>query len=250
VPKSFELRDIVSVTCARLHFVFPFILYEMGNFSLVALPANVLILPFIPFTMGLGFVTGFLGLIWYALAVLSGFFLIYFCITSSGGNQFFLQIFRFLAAFSFPNFPLWLTILIYAYFIYKLFGRDMKDFFYRKRQNIKFWSTDIFFTKKIPRARAVALPSLQNLTFCRFYCAILKFSSITSQFRFAKKSSMYCFFPWRLIINDIRHVPTYRCRAPNRAHSAGQCACSSIQAGISCLDFYPSRALPSPPPLS
>ena len=51
----FKLRDIISVTCAAYVFVLPFILYKMGNLSLVALPANALILPFIPFTMILGF---------------------------------------------------------------------------------------------------------------------------------------------------------------------------------------------------
>ncbi|HTE48877.1 MAG TPA: ComEC/Rec2 family competence protein, partial [Candidatus Paceibacterota bacterium] len=35
VTKSFELRDIVSVTCAAYIFVLPFILYKMGNLSLV-----------------------------------------------------------------------------------------------------------------------------------------------------------------------------------------------------------------------
>ncbi|MGH7249783.1 MAG: ComEC/Rec2 family competence protein, partial [Minisyncoccia bacterium] len=73
VTEKFQLRDIISVTCAAYIFVAPFILYEMGNFSLVALPANFLILPFIPFTMLLGFITGFLGLVWYVLAIPLGF---------------------------------------------------------------------------------------------------------------------------------------------------------------------------------
>ena len=65
VTERFGLRDIVSVTAAAYIFVTPFILYKMGNLSLVALPANILVLPFVPFTMMLGFITGFLGLIWY-----------------------------------------------------------------------------------------------------------------------------------------------------------------------------------------
>ena len=55
ITPRFKLRDIISVTCAAYVFVLPFILYKMGNLSLVALPANALILPFIPFTMILGF---------------------------------------------------------------------------------------------------------------------------------------------------------------------------------------------------
>src|SRR3989338_4821165 len=50
VTKSFGLRDIISVTCATYIFIMPFILYKMGNLSIVALPANILILPLIPFT--------------------------------------------------------------------------------------------------------------------------------------------------------------------------------------------------------
>ena len=65
ITPRFKLRDIISVTCAAYVFVLPFILYKMGNLSLVALPANALILPFIPFTMILGFLTGFVGLVSY-----------------------------------------------------------------------------------------------------------------------------------------------------------------------------------------
>jgi competence protein ComEC len=127
VPEHFNLRDIVSVTCAAYIFVFPFILYEMGNFSLVALPANVLILPFIPFTMLLGFLTGFLGLIWYVLAVPLGYLAYLFLHYELGVISFFSNLP--FAAFTFPDFPFFLTLIIYAYFIYRLFGRVIREFF-------------------------------------------------------------------------------------------------------------------------
>jgi len=127
VTKKFGLRDIVSVTTAAYIFVFPFILYKMGNFSLVAIPANILILPFIPFTMLLGFITGFVGLIWNILAVPFGFVSYLFLQYELGVINFFAK--APFAAFSFPDFPLSLTILIYLYFIYRLFGRDIKIFF-------------------------------------------------------------------------------------------------------------------------
>lgn len=127
VTKNFGLRDIVSVTSAAYVFVFPFILYKMGNFSLVALPANVLILPFIPFTMMLGFFTGFAGLLWYGFAVPFGFISYLFLHYELSVISYFSKLP--FAAFSFPDFPLWLTILIYIYFIYKLFGRSIEKFF-------------------------------------------------------------------------------------------------------------------------
>lgn len=61
ITPKLGLRDIVSVTTAVYIFVLPFILYKMGNLSIVALPANILILPLIPFTMLFGFLSGFLG---------------------------------------------------------------------------------------------------------------------------------------------------------------------------------------------
>jgi competence protein ComEC len=131
VTDSFQFRDIVSVTCAAYIFVAPFVLYEMGNFSLVALPANILILPFIPFTMLLGFITGFLGLIWYVLAIPLGYISYLFLHYELGVISFFSHLP--FAAFSFPNFPLFLTLLIYAYFIHMLFGRSIKSFF---RENL------------------------------------------------------------------------------------------------------------------
>jgi competence protein ComEC len=127
VPDKFELRDIVSVTCAAYIFVFPFILYEMGNFSLVALPSNVLILPFIPFTMMLGFMTGIVGLIWSVLSVPFGYVSYFFLHYELSVISFFSNLP--FASFSFPDFPLFLTILIYAYFVYRLFGRSINKFF-------------------------------------------------------------------------------------------------------------------------
>lgn len=127
VTKKFQLRDIVSVTVAAYIFVMPFILFKMGNLSLVALPANVLILPFIPFTMLLGFITGFAGLIWYVFAVPFGFLsyiLLHYELSIIG----FLSNLSF-ASFSIPNFPLIITLAIYAYFIYRLFGRSIREFF-------------------------------------------------------------------------------------------------------------------------
>jgi competence protein ComEC len=127
VPDYFELRDIISVTCAAYIFVFPFILYEMGNFSLVALPTNVLILPFIPFTMMLGFITGFVGLIWYILAVPIGYISYLFLHYELGVISFFSNLP--FSNFSFPDFPLLFTTLIYVYFVYRLFGRNIGKFF-------------------------------------------------------------------------------------------------------------------------
>ena len=121
------LRDIVSVTCAAYIFVLPFILYKMGNLSLVALPANILILPFIPLTMIFGFLTGFAGVIWYILAVPLGFISYLFLHYELAIINFFSNIP--FAALSIPDFPFIFTLAIYVYFIYKLLGRSIRNFF-------------------------------------------------------------------------------------------------------------------------
>jgi competence protein ComEC len=127
VTEKFELRDIVSVTCAAYIFVLPFILYKMGNLSFVALPANILILPVIPFTMMLGFLTGFVGLIWYGFGVPVGYISYLFLHYELAIIDFFAHLP--FASMTFPNFPLVLTLLIYIYFVYRLFGRSIKNFF-------------------------------------------------------------------------------------------------------------------------
>ncbi len=132
VTPHFKLRDIISVTCAAYIFVLPFILYKMGNLSVVALPANILILAFIPFTMALGFLTSLAGFVSYILSVPVGFISSLFLRYELGVINFFAN-FSF-ASFSIPNFPLILTILIYAYFIYKLFGRNIMNFFKNSSQ--------------------------------------------------------------------------------------------------------------------
>lgn len=127
VPERLGLRDIVSVTSAAYVFVLPFILYKMGNLSLVALPANILILPFIPFTMLLGFLTSFTGIIWYGFSVPFGYISYLILHYELSVVDFFSRLP--FASFTIPDFPLFLTILIYAYFIYMLFGKNIKSFF-------------------------------------------------------------------------------------------------------------------------
>ncbi len=127
VPEKFGFRDVVSITFAAYVFVLPFILYKMGNLSLVALPANILILPFIPFTMILGFLTGISGFLFYFLSVPFGYLAYFFLHYELSVISFFSSLS--FSSFTILDFPLWLTILIYLYFVYRLFGRNIKSFF-------------------------------------------------------------------------------------------------------------------------
>ncbi len=69
VTEKFGLRDVISSTISAQILVLPLILYKMGLLSLVALPANILVLAFIPATMLFGFITGALGFVWLPLSL-------------------------------------------------------------------------------------------------------------------------------------------------------------------------------------
>lgn len=69
IPERFGLREIVSATIAVQLFVLPFILYKMGNLSLVAPITNTLVLPLVPITMLFSFLGGTFGLLLNFLAV-------------------------------------------------------------------------------------------------------------------------------------------------------------------------------------
>lgn len=66
------LRDIIASTIAAQLFVLPLLLYQTGNFSLVALPANVLVLPVIPLAMLASAIAGAITLIIPSLALIVG----------------------------------------------------------------------------------------------------------------------------------------------------------------------------------
>ncbi len=73
IPERFGLREVISATIGVQAFVLPFILYKMGNLSIVAPITNTLVLPLIPATMFFGFISGLLGLISNILAMPFGF---------------------------------------------------------------------------------------------------------------------------------------------------------------------------------
>jgi competence protein ComEC len=132
VPKRFNLREIITMTFASYIFVAPFILYDMGTFSFVTLPANILIMPFFPMTIIFGFLTGFVGLIWNVLAVPFAYVSYFLLHYQLGVINFFANLS--FATFTMSNFSFVLTLLIYAYFSYLLFGRSIKNFFQNSSQ--------------------------------------------------------------------------------------------------------------------
>ncbi|MEK9131772.1 MAG: ComEC/Rec2 family competence protein [Patescibacteria group bacterium] len=63
ITDRFKFREIVASTLATQLFVLPLILYNTGALSLLALPANLLVLPTIPATMLFGFLATVLAFV-------------------------------------------------------------------------------------------------------------------------------------------------------------------------------------------
>jgi competence protein ComEC len=61
ITEKFGLREMASATLSAQIVVLPLLLHKMGWLSLVALPVNLMILPFIPLTMLAGFLAGSLN---------------------------------------------------------------------------------------------------------------------------------------------------------------------------------------------
>ena len=63
VPNILGLKDILAMTLAAQVFILPILVYNFGYISLVSPVTNLLIVPILPYIMGLGFVFGILGVI-------------------------------------------------------------------------------------------------------------------------------------------------------------------------------------------
>lgn len=114
---------LVSTLAAQLA-VWPFILYKMGNFSTVAIPANLLIGPVVPAVMFCGFLIGLLGFFSYYLSFVFSpiaYLLLIYIVKVA-------EIFSSLpfASLTVPLFPLSLTMLIYIAYLGMVLPVDIR----------------------------------------------------------------------------------------------------------------------------
>lgn len=72
LPGILNLKETFLATFSAQLMVIPLILFYFKNFSLVALPANLIILFFIPLAMIGGFLAGLAGMIWSYLGLIVG----------------------------------------------------------------------------------------------------------------------------------------------------------------------------------
>ncbi len=124
LPMRFGIREMMATTIAATIAVLPILLYLTGVLSLVSIPANILILLFIPTVMLFIFITGVFGFVSPLLSIPFGFisYLILLYI---------LSVIHFLGSLSFASvtiqsFPLLLTILLYIFLLWWMFKKGVK----------------------------------------------------------------------------------------------------------------------------
>lgn len=110
--RSGLLRELLASTVAAQLSVLPLLLYQNGLFSLVALPANVLVLPVVPLAMAASAAAGFAGFLAPALAPYAGLpaYALLALIIGVVEHAASLP----LAAVQVPSFPFLLTVLAYG----------------------------------------------------------------------------------------------------------------------------------------
>lgn len=67
IPNVLGFRDNLASSCAAILATLPLLIFYFDRISLIALPANVLVLWVIPYTMFLAFILGVMGMIWLPL---------------------------------------------------------------------------------------------------------------------------------------------------------------------------------------
>jgi competence protein ComEC len=70
VPKTLGLQDMIAMNFSAQLFTLPILVYNFGYVSLISPLTNILVLPFIPFLIGVGFVFLAAGAVWGLLGTL------------------------------------------------------------------------------------------------------------------------------------------------------------------------------------
>ncbi|MDP3763963.1 MAG: ComEC/Rec2 family competence protein [bacterium] len=115
VSEKWGLRTTLAATLATQIVVLPYLIYSMGNLSLVSIPANLLILLIIPYTMFAGFVAAFIA---YTSSILA----LPFTYITHLLLAYILGVSHFLGTLSFasiqtPPVSLWIVVIIYILMI-------------------------------------------------------------------------------------------------------------------------------------
>jgi competence protein ComEC len=70
IPNIFQIKSILAMSLSAQVFTLPILIYSFGRISLVAPLTNILVLPFLPFIIILGFLSAFFGIFSHFLALI------------------------------------------------------------------------------------------------------------------------------------------------------------------------------------
>lgn len=112
VPTRFQVREFLTATIATQLFVLPLLLYSIGEFSVVAVFVNVLVLPLVPLAMLFTFLTGVVGFLSSALALAPAFLANVLLLYIVGVAQRFADLP--FASYLVPAFSFWWVLISYA----------------------------------------------------------------------------------------------------------------------------------------
>ncbi|MES3031421.1 MAG: ComEC/Rec2 family competence protein [Patescibacteria group bacterium] len=112
LTERFGIRGLVASTLATQIFVSPYILYMMGQLSIIGIVVNILVLPIIPLTMLFVFLTGALGFVSHFVSEIAGW--VSHILLSY--ELFMVQFFAKLpfASLEVPKFSFWIVVAFYA----------------------------------------------------------------------------------------------------------------------------------------
>ncbi len=118
--RSLFWKNAIATTLAAQVAVLPLLLYYMGLFSLVAIPANLLAMPIVPLAMGLSALAGIAGAVFSSFLPLIG---IGIALPAYFANSYLIYLAQYssaipFASFTLPAFPFWLVLVFYALIIF------------------------------------------------------------------------------------------------------------------------------------
>ncbi len=124
ITDKFQIRGIISATLSTQIFLLPYLIYKIGEVSIIGVLANILVLPLIPLGMLFGFITGVFGLIFEPLAQIT-VIPTYFILKTINSISIFLASFPF-ASVSLPTLSVYFYLaftLITLFFVYLLYKK-------------------------------------------------------------------------------------------------------------------------------
>ncbi len=118
MPTWFGLREFLTATLATQIFITPILLYQMGQFSVVAVIVNMLVLPMVPVAMFLTFITGLVSFFSTTLSLIFGYMATISLLYIIKIAEKFAELP--FASFAVQQFPFYVVIVIYSVYAYIL----------------------------------------------------------------------------------------------------------------------------------